>query len=265
MQRKLLASILASLLVIAQSAGAGVTSTPSVARNSDGTVNLSVQVSDTATVNQFYIAAIYQGKYYFLKQTSGGVTWSAWDTGNLQDIPSYHALPVTLTTAQFSILDHIDVATLPGLKIYAGTGSDPADMVARNNFKLAFDAATSLPPATPACTGSCISFSVSMKYEITYIDGTQSAPSTSSLSGTLANLSTLTMTASNGCTYSGTLHPSSYGISGFYTGSATASGCSNSVYNGKYSTVTLVKSTSGYSLIMLKSSLMTDGYIVSAT
>ena len=256
------AVILAILSMTAFLAEASVTITPMVSQNNNGSVNVNVRVTDSnsAGTRQFFVGATYAGSWYFL--TGGGGAWLPWQSGKLQDIPSYRSTSVLLTDAQISILSSTDLSSYPGLKIFAGMGVSADDMIQRGSYGLVLDAAQ-LPQAQPGCSKNCIAFSSTLRFELSVIAGQTTTLPQAVVTGTLVDGATLKMSDSTGCEYSGTLRPMSAAIPDLFTGSVTASGCQDSVRNGRYSSFILAKDSSGrYSITMVLSALTSAGYIV---
>jgi hypothetical protein len=254
------AVILAILSMTAFLAQASVTITPMVSQNSNGSVNVNVRItdSDSAGTRQFFVGALYAGSWYFLQLRA----WLPWQSGKLQDIPSYHSTSVLLTDAQINALSDTDLSIYPGLRIYAGMGVSADDMIQQGSYGLVLDAAL-LPQVQPGCSTNCIAFSSTLSFQMSTIAGQNTTLPQAVVTGALVGGATLTMSDSTGCKYSGTLRPMLAGIPDLYTGSVTSSGCQDSVRNGRYSSFTLAKDSSGrYSITMVLSALTNSGYIV---
>lgn len=218
-----------------QPAAAGITASVSTA--SDGTGNvvaiMDATALDPAMTQSYYVAAQYQGQWFFLSPNG----WTLWSSGQVSDIPPY----ATGTGAkQATVISLNDLARLSGIRIFAGYGATVTDMLAKQQI-----AELRPAPGSPCASLTCGSFSGDILLQ--FNDGSGQDPSKQAIHGTMTAALTaagaFSASSTIGCAVTGQLTDiSRLGVT-TWSGIVATTGCSSSIYNRSYRAV--VSYTSG--------------------
>lgn len=204
---------------------------PTVSTNSDGSTNLTVQITPPESNKKysFYVAAIYQGKIYFLTNPfSNGQqgTWVVWD-GVTAHIPS---VIDTMNAVSITVLSQMNVSGLVGTQFYAGVGLNPDDLLANGTVTSFY----TVPK--PACNVvDCLAFDGTLEFQ-TQASNAAAVKQLVATSASMTNDGRFTANSANGCVFNGQLaknaNASLYGAINLWSGLVQVSNCASSVFNG---------------------------------